>query len=134
MFYAWDITIPPNTLEASPTTQILKLSKGVITRADIKFPRGCKGLAKVRLFRYESQLIPFSRDEWITGDDEAIPTEGYYELVETPAQLKFIGINADDTYEHTVSVRIQILPKAVATFMPLIDVMTRFLKRIGVIK
>lgn len=133
MFYAWDIKITKGKKEEDPKIQILKLSKGVITRADIKFPPGCHGLVKVRLRRYESQLAPLSRDEWVTGDGETVPTEAYYELVEAPFQLKFVGCSPGTSYDHTVTVRMQVLPKPVATFMPLVDVMTRFLRRIGVV-
>lgn len=133
MHYAWDITIPKWADIEGPVSKDLKLCKGVITRADIKFPPGCHGMVKVRLYRYEFQLIPLSGDEWITGDNETVPTEEYYELVEDPAQLKFVGYAPGTSYPHTVTVRITVLPKAVATFMPLVDVMTRFLKRIGAI-
>jgi len=133
VFFAWDITIETTHTQAAPKTQILKLSKGIITRCDIKFAPGCHGLVKVRIYRSESQLIPLSRGEWITGDAETIPTEGYYELEEIPTELKFIGWADGCNYNHTVTVRIQLLPKAVATVLPLVDVMTRFLQRIGVI-
>jgi hypothetical protein len=133
MFYAWDITIPKNTLETDPTIEILKLTKGVLTKVDLKFPSGCHGMVKVRIFRSEFQLIPLSHGEWVTGDGESIPTECYYELEETPVQLKFVGCSPDTDYDHTISVRVTVLPKAVATVMPLIEVLTSFLKRIGVI-
>jgi len=133
MFYAWDITVTAGATEDDPKTQDLKLTKGVITRIEVKFPGGCHGLVKVRLLRSEFQLVPLSKGEWVTGDDEAVLTEGYYELSESPSQLKFVGCSPDCTYDHTVSVRIQVLPKSVATFMPLVEVLTKFLERIGVI-
>jgi len=115
MFYAWDITIPAATPEASPVIQTLKLTKGVITRIDVKFPPGCHGLVKTRLFRYESQLIPLSGEEWLTGDGETVITESYYKLFETPAQLKFVGCAPLTAYDHTVTVRVSITPSEVAT-------------------
>ena len=133
MFYAWDITIPAGQAEAAPVTQILKLSKGVITRIDVKFPRGCHGLVKVHLLRDEFQLVPLSRGEWVTGDSETVPTEGYYELVETPAQLKFVGCSPGTSYDHTVTVRVSILPKSVASLIPLMELLTRMLQRMGVL-
>ena len=133
MFFAWDITIDKGKEEDDPKTQILKLTKGVITALDVKFPAGCHGLVKVRLFRYESQLVPLSRDEWCTGDAEAVPTEPYYEMEEAPYQLKFVGCSPGTAYDHVVTVRITVLPKAVASVLPLVNVMTKFLQRIGVI-
>jgi len=64
MFYAWDIIIPADTEESDPVEQALKITKGVITKLSVKFPPGCKGLVKVRILRYESQLVPLSRGEF----------------------------------------------------------------------
>lgn len=133
MFFAWDILVDAGKKEDDPKKQILKLTKGVITRVDIKFPPGCNGMVKVRLFRYESQLIPLSRDEWVTGDSESVPTEAFYELTEVPTQLKFIGCSPGTTNPHTVTLRVQVLPMAVATFAPLVKLMTKFLKLVGVL-
>jgi len=134
MFFAWDITVTANTLEKSPKTQILKLSKGIITRVDVKFPAGCHRMVKVRLIRYGLQLIPLSGNEWVTGDDESVPTEGYYELMEAPAQLKFIACSPDTSYSHVISVRVQVLPRYVASVMPLVEIVTKLMQIIGVIR
>lgn len=114
LFYAWDIKITAKKTEAEPKTQILKLTKGVIRGVDVVFPAGCHRLVKVRLFRYESQLVPLSRDEWLTGDGETVPTEPYYELDEAPYQLKFVGCAPTTAYDHTVTVRVRIEPLEVA--------------------
>ena len=112
MFFAWDITVPANTAESSPKEQILKLTKGIITKVDIFFPAGCHGLVKVRILRNEFQLIPLSKGEWVTGDDAAIPTEGYYEFETIPSKLKFIAHSAGTTYPHTITVRVEIKRRA----------------------
>jgi len=133
LIFAWDITITADTKAASPKTEILKLSKGVITKIEIKFARGCHGLVKVRLFHQESQLVPLSRGEWITGDDEAVSFPEFFELWTTPYQLKFRGCSPDTTYEHTVTVRVSVLPKTVASMIPVIELLTRLLQRMGVL-
>jgi hypothetical protein len=115
MFYAWDITITANTLEDDPKTQILKLTKGTITGIDVKFPPGCHGLVKVRILRSEFQLIPLSRDEWVTGDGEPVVTEGFYVLEETPTELKFVACSPGSSYDHTVTVRISVVPEEIAS-------------------
>jgi len=129
MFFAWDITIPADTPETSPEEQTLKLTKGVITRMDVKFPPGCHGLVHVRLLRSEFQLVPLSRGEWVTGDAETVPTEGYYELTETPAQLKFVAFNDDDTYDHAVTVRVSIIKQEVAAPWQIIRDFVAILKK-----
>jgi len=131
MFFAWDILIEKGTTEDEPVTQILKLSSGIIVKVDIKFPDGCHGQVKVRLLRNEQQLIPLNRDDWVTGDAETVTTPEYYELMETPTQLKFLGICPSAVYDHMVTVRITILPKPVASLMPVMDLLARLMQRLG---
>ena len=133
MFYAWDITIDKNTDEDDPEIKLLKLSKGLIFKIDVKFPKGCNGLAKIRLFRYESQLVPLNADEWMTGNDESVPTETEYDLVEAPYQLKFIGINEDDTWPHTVTVRVTISSRLVDPATQLTNIIKTLFERIGLL-
>jgi hypothetical protein len=130
MFYAWDITIPAGTSEADPVVQTLKLTKGVITRVDVKFPPGCHGVVKVRLLRSEFQLVPLSSGEWVTGDGEIVQTEPYYELVEVPAELKFIGCSPAATYPHTVTVRVSIVPEEIGDPLQVLRGFVDVLKRL----
>jgi len=130
MFFAFDITINANTLEASPKTEELTLSKGVITRIEVKFAAGCHGYVKVRLFYHEGQLIPLSREEWLIGDDEAIPTDTYFEMTSTPYELKFVGISPDSDYAHTVTIRVTVLPKIVASALEVVRVLERIYNRL----
>ena len=131
MFWTWDITVAAGTAEADPVTQTLKLSKGTITGIDIKFPAGCHGQVKVRLLRSEFQLVPLSGGEWVTGNDETVPTESYYELDETPAELKFLGCSPLATHPHTVTVRVAVQPAEVAspgrTLGGLVDTLRRLI-------
>jgi hypothetical protein len=131
MFYAWDITVPLSTPESDPVVKVLKLSKGVIVKVDIKFPDGCHGGVKVRLLRYEHQFIPLNRDDWVTGDAETVTTPEYFELSEAPAQLKFVGCAPETFYVHTITVRITILPKPIASLMPVMDLLSRMMQRLG---
>ena len=133
MIFTYDIAIPKNTSAASPKTQILKLSKGVITKVEIKFARGCHGMVKVRLLHQEAHLVPLSRDEWVTGDNEAVSFPEYFELWTTPYQLKFVGCSPGTGYEHMVTVRISVLPKHVASMIPIVELLTRLLQRMGVL-
>lgn len=131
MFFAWDILIDAGTPESEPVTQILKLSSGIIVKVDIKFPDGCHGAVKVMLLRNEQQLIPLNRDSWLTGDAETVTTPEYYELTESPTQLKFLGCAPGTSYDHTVTVRITILPKPIASLMPVMDLLARLMQRLG---
>jgi hypothetical protein len=131
LLFAWDITVPALTLATAPLTQTLKLSYGIITKIDIKFPAGCHGLVNIRLLHEESPLIPNNKDTWLTGDNETVAIPEYFELTTTPYALKFVGISPGTAYAHTISVRITILPKTVASLLPLLDIFTRIAQRMG---
>jgi len=131
MGYAFDITIPANTSESEPKEQKLKLHTGVITRIECKFPLGCSGMVKVRLSRGGVfQLFPLSPDEWVTGDDEPVGYDYYYEMTEPPSVLIFRGCSPNTTFSHKVTIRITVLPKSFATFKPLYDLLVKIASRI----
>jgi len=132
MFFAWDITIPAGRSETNPLTQVLKLTVGVIVKVEIKFPRGCHGLAKVRLLHHEFQLVPLSRGEWVTGDDEAVSFPEYFEIKTAPYSLKFVGCSPDAGYDHMISVRVSVLPRQVASMIPVVEILSRLLSRLGI--
>jgi len=134
LFFAWDITIPAGTSATTPYTKKLSLTIGVITRIAVKFPRGCHGLVRVRLDRFKFQLLPLSAGEWVTGDEEAVTSEECFEIRETPAELVFSGCSPGTNYDHVVTVRITVLPKQVASMIPVIELLTRLLQRMGVLR
>ena len=111
MFFCWDITIPADTSEEEPLIDYLELPKGVITHVDMKFPAGCHGMVKARLFKEALQLVPLSSDEWVTGDDESVPTDTYAELPAYPYKLKYKLCSPDTDYDHTITIRIQVQPE-----------------------
>jgi len=132
MFFCWDITVTANTTEKAAKPCWLQLPKGIITLVTIKFPAGCHGMVKVRLFKESLQLIPLSEDEWVTGDDESIPTDTYCELLDKPYKLKLIVCSPDTTYPHTITVRVDVQPEHAAGVSSLTRMFKGFLEKLGV--
>jgi len=131
MFFCWDITIPADTQEYDPLESWLKLGSGIITRIDVKFPSGCHGMVKIRVFLESLQLAPLSEDEWVTGDDETVPTETGAELTDHPYKLKFVGCSPDTTYDHTITVRIELKLVEQAGILGLTRLFKGFLEKLG---
>ena len=131
MFFCWDITIPKNTLEDTPYKKWLNVTKGVITRVDVKFPAGCHGMVNVRLFLENLQLVPLSEDEWITGDDETIPTETGIELSDRPYKLKFVACSPDTDYDHVITVRIEVKEEESAGTLGLSRMVNKIIDALG---
>lgn len=113
MFYDFAITVKTTHTEASPKEQVLKLTHGVIHRVELGFPSGCAGLVRVKLLHEEHQLYPTNPDGYFASDDYNIPINDYYELYTEPYSLKFIGYAVGTSYDHTIIVRIGVLPEEV---------------------
>lgn len=135
MGYSWDITIDSGTEATDPKKKTLKLHPGVVTRIGCKFAEGCNGYVKVRLTRGGVfQIYPLSAGEWVSGNDEEVWFPYYYVLTDTPYELLFEGISPEADYDHDVTIRIAVLPKSVASMIPVINLLTRLLQRMGVMR
>ncbi len=110
MFYSLAITIPANTLAAKPLEQELRMGPGVIHRVSVGFPGGCVGLAHLQILQHDHQLWPTNPDASLASDDHQLEWDDYWELADVPYSLTLRAWNLDDTYDHTVTVRIGVLP------------------------
>lgn len=135
MGYAWDINIPADTKDTDPVEQKIPLHPGVITRIGCKFARGCHGEVKVSLTRGGVfQLFPLSAGEKVTGDDEEVFFSYYFDLTDRPHELIFKGSSPGTGYAHKVTIRVTVLPKSVASMIPVISLLSKLLQRMGVIR
>jgi hypothetical protein len=133
MFYDFAITIPANTPKASPVVTELKLTAGVIHRVEIQFPAGCMGLAHIAINDGLHQLLPTNPDGDFASDDYVIPIDEYYPMPGGDYILTARGWNMDDTYPHTLSVRIGILSgDVIAPLSGLGGALKKFLKLVGI--
>lgn len=114
MFYDFTITIPANTPEASPVSQELQLSAGILHYVEIEFPSGCQGLAHMQIKQPQASFLPTNPDGDFASDNYVIPIQEHFEIVSTVTRLMAVAWNEDDTYAHTISIRIGVLPTAAA--------------------
>jgi len=130
MFHEKDITIPANTDKTSPVVVTWRVEEGVITHVEISFPPGCHRLAHVQIWYHESQLYPHGRDEDFAADAYTIKFTDQFEINEPPYELKIKGWNEDDTYDHTITVRVNIVPKELVFPAKPLHIIASFLKRV----
>ena len=112
--YEQEIAIPANTLVGAPVSQNMVLEKGEITWAQVRFPGGPAGLVKVAIFDSDgtTQLWPGGTATWISGDNESPEWDTQFATTVVAGVYKVIlkGYNDDDTYAHTVKVRLWVTP------------------------
>ena len=121
MLFTWDILIPVAKTVNDPVYQDLYLAHGIITWVSVLFPPGCTGCTHCTIHHYAKQIFPSVESMDLSGDTFPIEWNEYYEMYAEPYLLKFIGWNEDDTYPHTISVRIAILPRKAVLALAIVD-------------
>jgi len=111
MLYSKDITVPANTAETAKQTTDLKIADGVIHKVSILFPTGCVCLVKIQMFEGGHQFISSTEGQYLSGDGEAVDIPEFYEIKGGPRYITIKTWNLDDTYDHTLQIRIYVLPK-----------------------
>lgn len=110
MFYDFSFTIPANTPQKTPEQLRVKLTNGIIHRVEVAFPAGCAGLVYTTINEGLHQHWPTNPDGTFNSDNFTIAFNEFLELTRRPYILTLVGWNLDDTYGHTLEIRIGVLP------------------------
>jgi hypothetical protein len=136
MIYSFDFAIPANTSFYDPKHNILPISKGLVYRVEFQFPYGVAGLAHVQVYDGGHQVWPSHPHNDFTGNNNTIAFDDLLLKSQPPFQLDLFGWNDDDTYQHTIYVRVGVVTQQVfmARFMPTItyDYFLEVLKRLEI--
>ncbi|KKN22378.1 hypothetical protein LCGC14_0915700 [marine sediment metagenome] len=121
MLFEASITIPKNTAATAPTTVILKIAHGIITKMMVRPRPGHAGLAHLVIRYHEHQIAPSTEGMDFSGDTFPIDWEEYYESYQPEYELKLQGWNDDDTYPHTFDIFVAILPRKAVLALAIVD-------------
>lgn len=126
MLFEASITIPRNTTSAAPTTEILGIAHGVIVKFMVRPRPGHAALAHLVILHHEHQIAPSSGSMELHGDTAPLDWEEYYESYQSPYELKLVGWNDDDTYEHTFDIFVAVLPRKAIIATAIVDALKSF--------
>ena len=113
MIYEKQLTVASGKTEQAPATAGLPVSVGVITVVGWFWPRGTKGAGHLRIKHPLGTIYPSNPESSLTGNGEyqAFPT--WYEVRTSGTKIGLEGWN-EGSYDHTVTVRLNLLPFKVA--------------------
>jgi len=133
MFYDFAITVPANTPEASAVEQELKLAPGVIHHVEIQFPAGCAELARCQVYYLERQVWPSNPEGSFASDGWVISFREHLELERNLYKLRVKLWNDDTANQHTITIRIGVLPKVIVSPLAGVsDALRKLLRLMGV--
>lgn len=114
MLYRYALTVPANTPESNPTTQVVRVTFGVLRHVSVSFPPGAAALTHVAVQYHEYQIIPLSPGTYLGWDDVTLTWPEEIPLLVPPHELKLVGWNEDVSFGHTVVFRFNVLPPRAA--------------------
>jgi len=121
MLFQADITIEVGKTKADPETEILKIAHGIITNIIVQIPAGHRALSHLVILHHEHQIAPSTEGMDIHGNFFPVEWGEYYESYQPPYELKLVGWNDDDTYPHTFTVYVAILPRKAILALAVVD-------------
>lgn len=136
MLFVWEIVVPKNTTRDNPEIRDLYLATGIITWYSFLFPPGCAGLVHCSVLHHNHQIVPSKLHATkritaagatvhevkdLSGDMFPIEWTDYYELYGMPYMLEARCWNEDDTYPHTITIRIAVLPRKAILALAIVD-------------
>jgi len=108
MIFQKTLTIPAETEQANPTMIRMHLTAGTLSLIHPLVPSGCYGLTGVRIMRGGFQLWPMNEGEWFVADGFTDTFPMQFELDAAPYEITIEGYNLDETYDHSISFRVEI--------------------------
>ena len=120
MIFTASITTDRNTSEANAKVTDLKVTKGLIWLVEVEFPAGCCGLCHLQIFDGNYQLFPSTPGNSIHSDGAVLSYDDLYLKNAAPFYLNFKTWNLDETWSHTLQIRIGIASTeaAMSRYMP----------------
>ena len=112
--YDFEVTTPANTARSDPTRTDMQLHKGVIDLVQIAFPPGPQGHLHVLIERGDSVVWPRNEGAGFVADRETITFAPFYELDDEPLTLEAVTWSDDDTFPHTIHIRLNVVPREIA--------------------
>ena len=133
MYYDFAITIPAGRGLDNPVEEVLELTHGIIHRVEVRFRSGTDFRVACRLFRHEHQVYPTNLDSDFRDDGRAIVFDDHYKLATRPYNLIVKAYAPTASYDHTIYVRIGVLPAEILQpFAGIGNMLKKFLKLIGI--
>jgi len=102
MLYSISIDIPAQTSRTTPLISTLAISQGIVTKGWLRWRYGSGNLGGVRVFYHETQIWPFSLNEWLPSSQHPLEFPSSLSIPEPPYTFSIHTYNDDDVFPHSV--------------------------------
>jgi len=121
MLFEKDILVETSHIITNKKVDTLQIAHGIITWISILYPTGCHGMVHCIIRHHEHQIAPSTEGMNIIGDGIPVEWNEYYESYQPPYELKVELWGVSCTYNHTVTIRVAILPRKAILALAIVD-------------
>lgn len=108
MIFIFPITTPANTPVTAKQKTVITLAAGTITHVEAQFPPGVNALAHIQITNGLHQLYPTNPEADVATGAETVSWDDSLEIKSGSTTLYAYTWNIDDTFEHTITVRVEV--------------------------
>lgn len=113
MFYVHRHLMEDDEEEATPHTEDIHLTEGVIHQVDVMFQSGCEHNIHVQIWQANIQIWPTNRGATLTGDATIISFREFYPIAPGNQILTIKAWGPATLVEKYIEVHIGVLPKKI---------------------
>ena len=128
--YEFLVTVPADTPKAEPVQVEALVHPGMVTHVSVEFPRGCHQMVHCIIVEGKYQLWPRNPEGTMASDDYVVEFSDFREIKRGRNLLLVYAWSPGSSYSHDLRVRITVLPKKVASMVPLVEVLTKLFSRL----
>ena len=121
MLFEKDILVETSHIITNKKVDTLQIAHGIITWISVLYPTGCHGMVNCIIRHHEHQIAPSTEGMTIIGDGIPVEWNEYYESYQPPYELKIELWGVDCIYNHTVTIRVAILPRKAILALAIVD-------------
>ena len=121
MLFEGHITVETTHTATNKKEQIIPIAHGIISFVSVLFPAGCHGLVHCTVYYHEHQIAPSTEGMSMIGDRIPVEWSEYYECYQPPYELKVRAWGVSCSYDHTITVRVAVLPRKAILALAVVD-------------
>lgn len=121
MLFTAEIEVETTHTATNKKEQTLKIAHGIISYVNVLHPPGCHGLVHCVILHHEHQIFPSTENMDLAGDGFPIVWDEYYESYQPPYELKIKAWGDSCSYDHTITVKVAVLPRKAIIALAIVD-------------
>jgi len=121
MLFTAAVRVETTHIVGNEKIQILGIAHGIISWVSVLHQEGSNCMVHCIILHHEHQIFPSTAGMSIVGDGIPVEWTEYYESYQPPHELKIRAWGVDCLQDHTIFVRVAVLPRKAILSLAIVD-------------